>query len=355
MRIIFYIFLIFLSACGEGTEISILNGDQINGGALPPVNNTQGSNQKYIKIASFNIAELGNPDMKKDFKTIAKMIDRFDLIAIQEVQDTGGMEAVKMIHAALNAIAVTPYHPPLVISGAGRGHPGNEGYAFIYRDPVRLDDRFSPAYDFRYDKKDHTIYSRVPAFAHFKAGTFDFVVATVHLIWSDIVQRKKEVTDIKKWLIEYANRGAAEERDLIIVGDFNRYGNGKPLDNLTDTVIEQHKAPFDTLVDFSQLAQTYRLIFLEFLPAVNTRLSSLDAQSTTTGIDKNLYDQIMISAGSFREYDTTLSTFGQDIGVVAFDMESPWKERTSVEIKNAVSDHRPIWARFRTDLGDDDG
>ena len=355
MKIIFYIFLIFLSACGEGTEISVLNQDQINAGIPTTVNTGQGSDQKYMKIASFNIAELGNPDMNKDFKAIAKMVDGFDLIALQEVQDVGGTEAVKKIHAELNAIAASPYHLPLVIPGAGRGHPGNEGYAFIYRDPVRLDDRFSPAYDFRYDKKDHTIYSRVPAFAYFRADRFDFVVATVHLVWGDIIRRKKEVTDIKKWLIEYANRGAAEERDLIIVGDFNRYGDGQPQDNLTDAVIERHSAPFDVLVDANEIAKTYRLIFLEFLKTLNTRFASLDAQSTTTGTEGNLYDQIMISAGAFREYDTIRSIFNENIGVVAFDMESPWKEKDHVAIKAAVSDHRPIWARFRTDLGDDDG
>jgi len=339
MKIIFYILLLFLSACSDGTDVTAFTPAQINGST--------------IKIASFNIAELGNEKMDKDFEAIAKMINRFDLIALQEVQDTGGKEAVMNIYTALNKISGNSYALPLVIPNSGKGFPGIEGYAFIYRDPVALDNRVSPVYDFRSD--DHDIYGRIPGFAHFKAGTFDFVVATVHLQWGNIDRRAKEVMDIKQWLIEYANRSVAEERDLIIVGDFNRYGDGKPKGNLTDAVIDSHNAPFDSLVDFNELAQTYRLISLEFLPTLYTRFASLDAQSTTIATENALYDQIMISAGSFREYTATPSLFGEDIGVVAFDMEAPWTEKKHEEIKAAISDHRPIWARFRIDLGDDDG
>ena len=35
---------------------------------------------KYIKICSFNIAELGNPNKAKDNKAIAEMLLEFDLI-----------------------------------------------------------------------------------------------------------------------------------------------------------------------------------------------------------------------------------------------------------------------------------
>ena len=342
MKIIFCAMFVFLAACSDETNLPGLISDGIK---IPVVNPDR---QNSIKIASFNIAELGNSKRTKDFKAIAQMINEFDLIALQEVQDKGGEAAVMSIHAALNAISGNRYALPLVIPNAGRGFPGIEGYAFIYRDPVQLDNRVFPVHGFRYDNN-HDIYGRVPALAHFKAGTFDFIVATVHLQWDNIDRRQKEMIDIKKWLIEFANRDTGQERDLIIVGDFNRYGN------LSNTVIEQHQAPFDTLIDLSELGKTYRLISLEFLLTTDTQFADSDERSTTTGVEKNLYDQIMISAGSFREHKTTPSLFGEDVGVIAFDMEDPWKEKTNEEIKDAVSDHRPIWARFQINLVDDDG
>ena len=355
MKAILCAWFVFLAACGDGTVIDGFDPNLIKNGTSTPITPTtpttpidQG-NQKYIKIGSFNIAELGNPKREKDFKAIAQIINGLDLIALQEVQDEGGAEAVTHIHTELNAISGNHYAQPIVIPNAGKGFPGFEGYAFIYRDPVQLDNRISKNIDFRYDQKNHDIYGRVPAFAFFKAGTFDFVVASVHLQWSNIDKRKTEMIDIKQWLIEYANRDSNQERDFIIVGDFNRYGN------LSNTVIEQHQAPFDIFVDPNELGKAYRLITLEFLPTLNTRFASLDAESTTTADSKDLYDQIIISAGAFKEYNTASSRFGEDMGVIAYDMQAPWTEKDHEAIKDAVSDHRPIWARFQIDLGDDDG
>lgn len=300
----------------------------------------------YIKICSFNIAEIGNPNRDKDHSAIAQLINGFDLIVVQEVQDRGGADEIRAIHDSLNSIAATPYSEPLVISGAGRGFPGNEGYAFIYRDPVSIDDRFTPTDDFRHD--DHSTYGRIPALVHFTAGKFDFVVASLHLAWGNKDRRKNEVTDVKEWLIEFSERPETEEKDLIVLGDVNRYGD------YSQTAIGQHQTAFDILVDTDHLGTAYRLLLCELLPAVDTRFAASDSQSTTVAASKNLYDQIWISSGAFREFETDPAVFGESVGIIPFDMESPWVDMNHGEIKGAISDHRPIWARFWIDMEDDD-
>jgi endonuclease/exonuclease/phosphatase family metal-dependent hydrolase len=343
MKTILYLSIfLFLFGCGEGSPTGTPSGTKESGDRIA-------SEADSIKIGSFNIAELGNPNMQKDFKTIARLINEMDLIVLQEVRDIGGAEAVARIHSELNAIATTAYDSPLVIPKAGYGFKAVEGYAFIYRNPVQLDDRFTPTHAFRY--ANHDIYGRIPAFVHFKAGTFDFVIAGVHLQWENTDRRKTEMADLKKWLIEFAGKSSTEERDLIIAGDMNRYGE---ISGVTDDVINRHQAPFDLFVDIDQLNKAYRLITLEFLPTPNTRFSLLDEQSTTVGAEKNLYDQIIISSGVFDEYATSSTVFGEHVGVVPFDRESPWDKKTHAEIKAAISDHRPIWAKFRINLADDD-
>lgn len=43
------------------------------------------------------------------------------------------------------------------------------------------------------------------------------------------------------------------------------------------------------------------------------------------------------------------------IGVVIFDMAAPFNEMQHSQIRKVMSDHRPIWAKFRIDQPDDDG
>ncbi len=68
-------------------------------------------------------------------------------------------------------------------------------------------------------------YGRLPGWAYFKAGDFDFMVVGVHLHWSNLDKRTAGVADLLAWLKEFADRPETEERDLIIVGDMNRFGD----------------------------------------------------------------------------------------------------------------------------------
>jgi len=79
-----------------------------------------------------------------------------------------------------------------------------------------------------------------------------------------------------------------------------------------------------------------------------------DSESTTIAKSKDLYDQIIITAGAFREYEATAPVLNIDAGIIPFDMDSQFSSLDHNTVKYKVSDHRPIWAKFRIDLGDDE-
>lgn len=161
------------------------------------------------------------------------------------------------------------------MDGAGRGFPGNEGYAFIYRDPVETDQRYDP----HAGLKDSDVYGRKPGWAYFKAGDFDFVVVAVHLHWSDQEKRTAEVADLKAWLEEYSDKPDTEERDLIVAGNFNRFGD------YSNTEINNGKTAFHQLMLNLWFGDKFRLIFCEHLsPEIDLRIleDTLEEDSIST-------------------------------------------------------------------------
>ncbi len=89
---------------------------------------------------------------------------------------------------------------------------------------------------------------------------------------------------------------------------------------------------------------------------MDTKEADTDAGSTTVSDNNNMvYDQIFISQGVFYEFGDAQASLDSNIGIVDFDNELPYSDLDFHTIKDLVSDHRPIYAKFRYDLGDDDG
>ncbi|HUU98165.1 MAG TPA: hypothetical protein VM487_20730 [Phycisphaerae bacterium] len=75
----------------------------------------------------------------------------------------------------------------------------------------------------------------------------------------------------------------------------------------------------------------------------------------TTAKKKSIYDQILISAGSYSEF-TVSPILDEHVGIVVFDND-PAFEWFIANWHNAIkmlTDHRPIWIRLRIDQPDDD-
>ena len=130
-------------------------------------------------------------------------------------------------------------------------------YGYLISDPVgRSGSRYKERYAFLYYKglvsivKDGEHYPdaadgeddfvRDPYWATFRAGTFDFSVIVVHVVWGDTVaERQAEVMELAQ-VYQFVQEANGDEEDVLLVGDFNRapndtiaYGNLMALPSMT--------------------------------------------------------------------------------------------------------------------------
>ena len=305
----------------------------------------------YLRIATFNIANFGATDeYERSLIGLVNIIRgaNADVLALQEVEPNArGSQQVARLAKLLNK-AADHYGTPQYEYVIPEERAGDECVAFFWRPPAALQ---SPptllAHHPDPDGNGVPVFQRVPTLAFFRAGNFDFMLLNCHLytkvkgVTSE--GRLEECETIAQWL-----HGIAEghERDAVVVGDFNRFLNGK-----------------EPWRRFAALAREgkYRFPLLEAIrrevPAFDPAESDPPDRrySTNAGKKLTLYDQIIVSAGVTQELAKE-PRFGEDVGIVAFD-ESPhyewfmgdWRSATAI-----LSDHRPVWIRLRIDLPDDD-
>ena len=309
--------------------------------------------QGYLRLATFNIAELGegsHPDTR-DEQAIAKMLVNLDLdlIAVQEVGTRqSGEDQVRAIVRHMNS---------LLSSGAcvyscltSTQETGDERYAFIWRSPALMLSGPRKMADTAAYKG--SSFVRTPVFCSFKAGNFDFVLMNVHLYTridnpdpANPRGRKFEYEQLVKWLKHNVQAGA--EKDYIIVGDWNRFldGSAYPRDSAW------------SVITYPGFENDYRFPLLEALPGrdYHAAYAPSDEWSTTQTKSRSMYDQVLISAGAYREFGTVEegldARFGENVGIEDFDNWEEYKGMEWRELKYVISDHRPVWVRFRVDMG----
>jgi endonuclease/exonuclease/phosphatase family metal-dependent hydrolase len=273
---------------GDSTDEPI---DEFPSAQLPPVP------QGQIRLASWNIRiySTGSRD-DSELELIADRLQQFDMIAIQEVRDEEVVQRTLDILMSRGHSYEAMVSPPV-----GRGV--KERYAFMWRPEkvVPLDSGMV------YPDPDD-VFIREPFCVSFVAGSFDFTLISIHVIFGDgIGERRAEGL-----LLDDVYRGIQDadpqEQDVILLGDFNL----PPEDS--------GMAEVDALLD-------------PVFSGVRTTIS-----------DAGLYDNF---------WWDSVSEWTGDSGIDHFDEAVFGDDDDAASL--AVSDHRPIWATFRTDLPDDDG
>jgi endonuclease/exonuclease/phosphatase family metal-dependent hydrolase len=180
----------------------------------------------------------------------------------------------------------------------------NERYAFLYRsDRVDLIDGSAKLVAV----PEAAVFDRAPFVASFRAGQFDFMLLTVHLMYSDAARRKSEVHSLRMIATQLEQLGA--EHDVIVLGDFN----------------EQHQRP--NLQMFEEWGW-----------------KKLNDQTTNLG-SSEVYDNILIDPKFTREWTGQAGTWRFD------ELDYANDDHAASEL---VSDHRPAWAEFSPAGPDDD-
>ncbi|RKU16481.1 YHYH domain-containing protein [Candidatus Poribacteria bacterium] len=257
-----------------------------------------------LRLAAWNIRIMSNESRTDaELKAIARTLADYNFIAIVELRDEVVLKRTQKILSQMGKTYQYQLSPAV-----GRGV--KERYAFLYEPEFVSVVNRGELYPDAADGKDDFI--RDPYWATFRAGEFDFSVIAVHVVWGDTVgPRKAEVRALAD-VYRYVQKANGAEDDVLLVGDFNRN-------------------PDDT--------ESYSRIMA--IPSM-VRLFELPQKSHIR--DSSLYDNIFFQEDHVKEY--------LDIsGIDRFDETDFGNDDRAANL--AVSDHRPVWAMFRTDLDDD--
>ncbi len=277
-----------------------------------------------LLIATWNVANLGVQERRdEDYRLIAELVNWFDLVAMQEVNDNlTGLRAIER--------HLPPSFRLLVSDAAGN----DERLAFLYdTDRVQLGEKVGevavPPADIRHIRLPGIAqrfdgFDRNPYLAAFRSGAFAFVLVNVHLYFGSdsavsVNRRRLETYAVARWADVRRRSAYAYSRDIIALGDFNL----------------PKVAPDDPVF----AALTRRGLQL---PRHSTEIGSSIATDSH-------YDQIAFFPGETRDDFTGRS------GVFDFDgalFRPLWESRTPREflayLRYYISDHRLLWAEFRT-------
>ena len=293
--------------------------DTAEGRAIPK------KKRNRLLIASWNIANLGlQKRREKDYKLIAEMIEWFDIIAIQEVNDDlKGLQAIQKI---------LPKRYHVLFSDKG-GNDERAAYIFDSKKVTLLEkvgEVAVPPKDHRYIKlpdvtRKFNGFDRNPYLAAFEAGRLRFLLVNVHLYFGDDKRASRERRSLEAYAV--SRWGDLRRRDkhrfvdhIIVLGDFN-LPKVKPGD-LIYTALRKRglRRPDHTSKVFSNISN-----------------------------DKN-YDQLFFSPGVTKQrYSGKSGVFDFDVGV----FPDLWNDssKTAVQFRSYVkyflSDHRLIWSEFK--------
>lgn len=251
-----------------------------------------------VLIATFNIRYFSDGSRDPDeLRDICRILQAFDLIALQETRDTRILDRAEAMLFQEHGVN----YDYVASDPVGRGQ--KELYAFLYRrDRVQ----FLCSSGIFADPDD--LLAREPYYARFRAGEFDFYIITIHSTWSGGVTARRAEAMLLDDLFTHL-QALSDEDDILLMGDFNL-------------------GPDDE--GFAELRAIAGMV------AVNPDIP--------TSIKDRLYDNIWFDSDDTSEYTG-------EWGVFRYDEE--WYENDDKAASLAVSDHRPLWARFDVSADDD--
>jgi len=259
----FLIFLLFLFCCifGCGNEQILENKEKQENTKISE--NRKNKNLKKerkgknetILVASFNIMRLG--EKPKDYKTISKIISKFDLVGLEEVMNEKGLKKLKY-----HLTNLTGEEWEYIISENSVGSENyREYYGYIYKK-----DKFQEARGIGFYKEENkNEFMREPYGAYFKSRNFDFVYIICHSIFGDNEkQRLIEAANYSKVYEYFLNM--TQENDIIMAGDFNVPADSPAFQNLflknNVSYILDPKNNYTTISD-TGLANSYDNFFID--------------------------------------------------------------------------------------------
>ena len=259
--------------------------------------------KRTVDLAAWNVRLFSDKSRDSaEVKRIAEVLINYDVVALVELRDEQVLKRTVRQLEAMGRGYEYLISPPV-------GRHMKERFGFLY-DPSSVT-VVAPGQVFDDGADGNDDFIRDPYFATFRAGSFDFTAIAVRVIWGKVEERQREIQNLAELYLNLQHADA-NENDVILLGDFNH----NPDDGRA----------------FAPLQSIPSMIYLFDLPL------------TSHVEDASLHDNIFFQSGHTAEYTG-------ECGIDKFD-ETDWanKDRAASQ---AVSDRRPVWARFWMHLDDD--
>ncbi len=316
-----------------------------------------------LLLASWNIANLGIQRRTAGAKrVIAHILKRFDLVAVQEINDDFRqfVEIVRLMGPEYNFVMSDTagnderltfvYNTKKVVPGNLFGEIALRPREYPKRD-VRVhyrrggEDRVQTFRNVRF-----TPFDRNPFIGSFSCGAVDLVLANVHLYFGAFqnssseknrmkyARRVLEIFALARWANSRSSGSNAWDKDIVLLGDMN-------VPNMSD-----NEATINALQQFSWTAiELYKDSGL----AQTTSLTRIGGSNL--GNDRT-YDQIAFAPTALRDRVVSHGVFDFDAAVFASKWRFLAQRNTHVRtvkefnryLRHYVSDHRPVWVEIDT-------
>ena len=272
-----------------------------------------------LNIATWNIREFGKVRRTEAaIHYVAEILGQFDLIGIVELRDD--LADLGRVLQILGPTWRAVYSDMIPDAGGNR-----ERLGFIYdKRAVTFNGLAAEANAPRAKKGEEYLseksFWRSPYMAAFKSGSFDFVVLTTHIRWggSDAA-RTEEIGRLADWIEAKRQEKSNEDKDLIVMGDFNIPSRTDPMFK----AITKHGLQIP---------------------------KALAADKFGSNLEKNKrYDQILhqpIYPDNFTNAGGVLDFYLDEAHIKELFPAGLTKEKFTFQL----SDHLPLWLQINTDI-----
>lgn len=279
-----------------------------------------------INVAIWNIREFGKKRRTEAaIHYIAEILGQFDLIALVELRDnlTDYGRVCQFLGPSWDLV----YSDWMSDPGGNRERVG-----FLFDRRAVTFNGLAAEVDAPRTKKGQEYLAelsfwRAPYMCSFRAGNFDFIAIATHARWGDSPKaREAELGMLAEWIDVRFKDKAAEDTDLIVMGDFNTPSLD---DSIFKALTSRGLQIPDSLVDLK-------------LGDITVRGSNLNKDAR--------YDQILhlpTLKQRFTNFGGTLDFYGSDAGIKEL---FPTAGYSRTQFTFQLSDHFPIWVQIDTDI-----
>lgn len=308
--------------------------------------------ENNLIIANWNLKEFGHNTQRlpESYFYIAEIINRFDLVAVQEIKST-----LKDLEIILRILGKEWAYLINDITEGRAGNSERSGYLY-HRQRVRPSGLAGEIALWEELTANSTVkqLKRAPYITGFETGWKKFELINVHLhpgeTAADLAYRLEEVKLLTQAIDYKVTRNRLWSNNLVLVGDMNLYHPTptNPKDQPAIAAINQiNFREVESLIGLDTNAtgsQAYDRLFFHVNPYFRFARA---ADGRENGGVFPCFSHLYTEADAAAYTDAMLAVYGGDQDLNQPDIRAKYFKNTWR--KNQLSDHYPIWAEINID------